>query len=346
MKLNVPIISETKTNSLTKLPRVVIIFTGGTIVSQYSAERGGFVPALTGTQFVETIFKRSHIARIEVEQFSNISSCNLTPDLWLKLSRRINELLTDPDLAGVVVTHGTDTLEETSYFLDLTITSDKPVVVVGAQRAASEPDSDGSRNLLDGVRVAVSPKAIGKGTLVVMNGQINAARDATKTSTVNVDTFKSLVFGALGIVDSQAVRFYRAPLRRQTISLDPTDRLGNIEIVLHYVGATGRIISSLLQDSDALDGLVVAATGLGHVSEAMYDAIAEVRSRDIPVVISTRVYTGRVMDLYANKGQGISLRELGCIFADNLSPQKARILLMMALTQTRSSEHLQQYFAY
>lgn len=332
-------------NDIEKLPHIVILFTGGTIVCQYSAERGGFVPALTGTQFVETASGLSEIARIEVEQFSNVSSSNLTLELWLKLSKRVNELLADADIAGVVVAHGTDTLEETGYFLDLTITSDKPVVVVGAQRAASEPDSDGSRNLFDGVRVAVSPEAIGKGTLVVMNGQINTAREVTKTSTVNVDTFKSLEFGALGIVDFQTVRFYRAPLRRQTILLDPTIRLGRIEIVLHYVGADGRIIRSLLQDSEALNGLVIAATGLGHVSETMYDAIAEVRSRDIPVVISTRVYTGRVMDLYANKGQGVSLRELGCIFADNLSPQKARILLTVALTKTKSSEHLQQYFA-
>lgn len=333
-------------DSVKKLPRVVILFTGGTIVSQYSAEKGGFVPALTGTQFVKTASELTDIARIEVEQFSNISSCNLTPDFWLKLSKRVNELLADADIAGVVVTHSTDTLEETSYFLDLTITSNQPVVVVGAQRAASEPDGDGSRNLLDGVRVAISPKAMGKGTLVVMNGQINAARNVTKTSTVNVDTFKSLEFGALGIVDPQAVRFYRAPLCRQIIPLDPTTRLGKIEIVLHYVGADGRIIRSLLQDTEALDGLVIAATGLGHVSEAMYDAIAEVRSRNIPVVISTRVYTGRVIDLYANKGQGVSLRELGCIFADNLSPQKARILLMVALTKTKLPERLQPYFVY
>ena len=159
------------------------------------------------------------VARIETQEISNISSSDMTPQLWLQLSTRINELLSRSGIAGAVVTHGTNTLEETAYFLDLTITSSKPVVVVGAQRPASDRDADGPRNLLDAIRVATSPEAAGKGVMVVMNGQINAARDVTKTNTSQVETFRSLEFGALGVVDVEAVRFYRSPLRRQTLTL-------------------------------------------------------------------------------------------------------------------------------
>lgn len=330
------------------LPLVLVLSTGGTIASRYDAAKGGYVQALSGDQLVEAVPEIKKVARIKVEEVSNIGSSDMTPEIWLKLSKRINELLASPDVTGVVVTHGTDTLEETAYFLDHTVASQKPVVVVGAQRAASAPDSDGPRNLLNAVRVAVSGEAVGKGALVVMNGQINAAREVTKTSTTEMETFKSLEFGELGVVDPERVRFYRAPLRRQTIALGAEARLGRVEIVVHYAGADGRVIRALLDDSaqpdSRLNGLVVAGTGLGHVSGAMYDAIKEARDRNIAVVISTRVYTGRTIPLYANKGRGVSLKNIGCIFADNLSPQKARILLMLALTKPATTDELQRYF--
>ena len=328
------------------LPRVVVLTTGGTIASKYDAAKGGLVNVLTGAQLVEAIPELKKIARIELEEISNIPSDDMTPDLWLKLSRRTNALLADADVFGVVITHGTDTLEETAYFLDLTVTSSKPVILVGAQRAASYPDSDGPRNLLDAVRVAISREAIGKGVLVVMNGQINAAREVTKTSTIERETFKTLEFGALGVADLEVVRFYRAPLRRQTIPITDETQLGRVEIVLDYAGADGRLIRALRRDGEnpGLDGLIVGGMGLGHVSARTYDAVKEVRDRGIPVVISTRVYTGRTLPLYATKGGGISLRKIGCISSDNLSPQKARILLMLALTKTRNPEELQKYF--
>jgi L-asparaginase len=186
------------------------------------------------------------------------------------------------------------------------------------------------------------------GALVVMNGQINAAREVSKTNTTEMETFKSLEFGELGVVDPERVRFYRAPLRRQTITLGAEARLGRVEIIVHYAGADGRLIRALLNDNaqpdSRLNGLVIAGVGLGHVSGAMYDAIKEARDRNIPVVISTRVYTGRTIPLYANKGRGISLKDIGCVFADNLSPQKARILLMLALTKPATTDELQRYF--
>ena len=328
------------------LPRVVVLATGGTIASTYDKGKGGLAPALSGSQLVDAVPELKKYARVEVEQISNINSADMNPDIWLQLLRRTNELLAAPDIAGVVVTHGTDTLEETAYFLDLTVSSSKPVVLVGAQRASSYPDSDGPRNLLNAVRVVVSPEAVAKGTLVVMNGQINAAREVTKTNTIEAETFKTLEFGALGTADLEAVRFYRAPTRRQTIGLSSGTKLGRVEIVSHYAGADGLVIRALLHETEGtqLDGLVIAATGLGNISEKMYEGVKEVRERGIPVVISTRVYTGRAIPLYATKGGGTSLKDLGCVFADNLSPQKARILLMLALTHTKDSAALQVYF--
>jgi L-asparaginase len=276
------------------------------------------------------------IARIQVEQISNIPSYDMTPEIWVRLAATVNRLLARADMTGIVVTHGTDTLEETAYFLDLTTTSTKPVVLVGAQRPASDPDSDGPRNLLDAVRVAVAAEAVGKGAMVVMNGQINAARDVTKTNTSQLETFRGLEFGEIGVADTEKVRFYRAPLRRQTITVEPGTQLPRVDIVMSYAGADGLLVRSLLRDG-AVRGLVIAGVGLGSVSGPMFDAIQEARVRGVAVVISTRVATGRVFPLSAAKGSALTLKKIGCVLADDLSPQKARILLMVALTQAKDS---------
>ena len=325
------------------VPTVAVLSTGGTIASMHDPEVGGYVPALSGADLVAAIPEIEDTAQLHVEQISNISSSDMTPEIWLRLSRRIAELLSNADISGAVVTHGTNTLEETAYFLDLTIQSDKPVVLVGAQRPASDPDTDGPRNLLDAIRVAASPEAVGKGVMVVMNGQINAARDVTKSSTSQVETFRSLEFGAIGIADFEGVRFYRSPLRRQTFTIDAETTLGRVEIVSSYAGADGRLIRSLV-DEGGVGGIVVAGLGLGSVPGVMFDAIEEARSAGVPVVISTRVPTGRVFPRGGSRGSALYLRSIGCVLADNLTPQKARILLMLALTRTRDPADLQGYF--
>ena len=329
--------------SAAELPLVKILSTGGTIASRYDPVQKGFVPVASGEQLLEGIPEIRTVARVDVETIAIISSSDITPEIWLKLAQRVNAVLADPAVAGVVVTHGTDTMEETAYFLDLTVTSPKPVIVVGAQRAASIKDTDGPRNLMNAIRVAISPEAVGKGAMIVMNEEINAAREVTKTSTLDVGTFRTLEFGKLGYASEDGVRFYRAPLRRQTIPLGADARLGRVEIVMHYAGADGTLIRALLSQGK-LDGLVIAGLGLGHVSGAMFAAIEEVRAKNIPVVISTRVYTGRVLPLYATKGSGVSLVKIGCVEADNLSPQKARVLLMLALTRTRDPKELAAFF--
>jgi len=336
-------LTVTSTSAGQSLPTVVVLSTGGTIASRTDPAKGGYVPALSAVDLIAAVPAIKKVAQIEAQQIANISSSDMTPTVWLDLSMRINDVLSRADIAGAVVTHGTNTLEETAYFLDLTVTSSKPVVLVGAQRPASDPDADGPRNLLDAIRVATSPEATGNGVMVVMNGQINAARDVTKTNTSQVETFRSLEFGALGVVDVAAVRFYRSPLRRQTLMVDSRTALPRVEIVPTYAGADGRFIRSLVRDGD-VDGIVVTGMGLGGVPGAVFDAIQEARMKGLPVVVGTRVPTGRIFPLSATKGSALSLKAIGCVLADNLSPQKARILLMLALTETRDSVRLQEFF--
>jgi len=234
-------------------------------------------------------------------------------------------------------------MEETAYFLDLTVASEKPVIMVGAMRAASEWDADGPRNLLDASRVAVSPEARGKGTLVVLNGEIHAAREVTKTHSLAVETFDTPEFGALGIVDPEGVRFYRAPLRRQTFALSPDLVLPTVDIVPNYAGSDGRLIRGLLAQGP-VDGLVIDASGAGNIAAPLFEAVREAREQGVAVVITSRTHAGRVLPLYAGGGGGTTLHELGCVFGDNLSAQKARVLLIVALTRTKGPEELREIF--
>jgi L-asparaginase len=324
------------------LPTIHILFCGGTIGSVYDPSTKGISLALEPEHILDLTSGIDSAAHVMIHDVFRVGGADMTAEHWVQIMSRANDLLSRPEVAGVVVVQGTDTLEETAYFLDLTVTSDKPVVVVGALRASSEHDADGPRNLLDAVRVAASSEAWGKGALIVMNGEIHSARDVTKTHTHHVDAFRSLEFGALGVVDFDAVRFYRAPLRRQTISIAMGQSLAQVDIVLHYAGADGRVVSGLL--AGRVEGLVLAGTGVGNVGGAMYRAVAEARAAEIPVVIATRTYSGRVMPLYSAKGRGQSLRSIDVVFADNLSPPKARILLMLAMTRTTQPHLLQGYF--
>ncbi len=328
-----------------ELPVVAVLATGGTIASRQDAAKGGYVPAVSVDELISAVPAIRKIARIHVEQISNIPSQDMNQDVWIRLALRVNTLLSRPEITGIVITHGTNTLEETAYFLDLTTNGTKPVILVGAQRPASDPDSDGPRNLLDAIRVALAPDAAGKGVLVVMNGQINAARDVTKANTSQVETFRSLEFGPLGLVDAERVRFYRSPMRGTSFQVKSGTQLPQVDIVMSYAGADGRLIRSLV-DHSGPKGLVIAGLGLGTVPGPMFDAIREARSRGIAVAISTRVPTGRVFPLSAAKGSALALRQIGCVLADNLSPQKTRVLLMLALTNSSDSRALQKYFDY
>jgi L-asparaginase len=327
------------------LPTVVVLATGGTIASTHSEAEGGLTSSLPGEQLVAAVPGLDQVALIEVQNVANVGSTDMTPALWLEVSRRAEAALARAEVAGVLVTHGTDTMEETAFFLDLTVTNPKPVILVGAMRAASEWDADGPRNLLNAARVAVSEEAVGKGTFVVLNGEIHAAREVTKTHSLAVETFGTPEFGALGVVDMGGVRFYRAPLRRQSIPMSADVTLPVVDIIPNYAGSDGRLIRGLLKEGP-VDGLVVDAAGNGNIAGALFEAVKEAREAGVAVVVTSRTHAGRVVPVYADAGGGKNLHDLGCVFADNLSAQKARVLLIVALTVTTEPEGLREIFHY
>ena len=324
-----------------QLPVVKLIATGGTIAMKIDPVKKAPVPAISGEDLIATVPEIAKVAKIEVLNLSNVPSGYMDPPRWIELQKAVIEALARPEVAGVIVSHGTDTLEETAYFLDLTVPSEKPIVLIGAQRNASEKDFDGPRNLLNAARICVSPEAKGKGSMIALNNQINAAREVRKTHTSDVETFKSGDFGFLGNVDEDRVIFYRAPIRRQYIPLK-VKKLPYVEIIPMYGGAEGTLVKAAV--TAGAKGLVIQALGWGNVNIPMYEAIKEVTAKGIPVVISTRVPNGRVLPVYGYQGGGSTLKEAGAIFADSLSPQKARLLLMLALQTTSKVDEIQKLF--
>ena len=311
------------------------IATGGTIAMKIDPLLQAPVPALDGHDLMAAVPQLHEAGVLETGNFANIPSGHMTPAHWLSLHEGVTAALARPDVQGVIIAHGTDTLEETAWFLDLTVQSEKPVVLVGAQHHASDPDFDGPRNLLSAARICASAEARGKGVLICLNGNINAARDVTKTHTSNVETFKSGEIGLLGCVDEDRVVFYRQPLRRQHWAL--TGRgLPRVDIVTAYAGADGAGVEAA-QRAGA-QGIVVAGLGMGNVPPLLGQAMLGCVEQGLAVVMSTRVPNGRALPWYGYEGGGKALAQGGVLFADNLSPQKARILLMLALQHLTPGE--------
>ena len=309
-------------------PVVVLLATGGTIAMKIDPVKHAPVPAISGEDLLATVPEVSKYATVEVKNISNISSDYMDPARWIGLTKEASAALARPEVAGVIVSHGTDTLEETAYWLDLTVDSQKPVVLIGAQRNASESDFDGPRNLLNAVRIAIDPQSKGKGAMLAMNSQINAAREVTKTHTSSVETFKSGDFGFLGAVDFDRIVYWRTPLRRQHVPIK-TDNMPYVEIVAMYGGADGYLIKAALDHG--AKGLVIQGLGWGNVNQPMFAAIKDAIAKGVPVVITSRVPNGRVLPNYGFEGGGKTLVEAGAVMGDDLSAQKARILLMLLL---------------
>lgn len=327
------------------LPVVRLIATGGTIAMKIDPVKKAPVPAISGEDLVATVPEIAQVAHVEVENLSNVPSDYMDPDRWVQLQKSVTQALARPEVAGVIVSHGTDTLEETAWFLDLTVDGPKPIVLIGAQRNASERDFDGPRNLLNAARICVDAGARGKGSMIALNNNVNAARDAVKTHTSDVDTFKSGDLGFLGYADYDRVVWYRAPTRRQHVALRPLgegQHLPRVDIVPMYGGADGTFVRAAL--AAGAKGLVIQALGWGNMNVPMFQAVKEAIAKGIPVVISTRVWTGRVLPNYGFEGGGKTLQQAGAVFADDLSPQKARILLMLALQTTADPKQIQQLF--
>jgi L-asparaginase len=322
------------------LPTVAIITTGGTIAQKYDAEAGGVVPAVSGEALVEAVPALKELAQLRVIPLVNIDSRDMTPELWLRLARLVNETLADPAVAGVVVTHGTDTMEDTAYLLDLTLASDKPVVLTGAQRDASTPDADGPRNLLNAVRQVIDPHAGGRGVTVTFDSKIYYARPVTKRHTSHVNAFAAGHFGQAGEIDDEQVTWFGRPERRAQFVIP--DELPKVDLVYVYPGADGGLIDSAVERGAR--GIVVCGYGIGNVNLPVFEAIERAREKDVHVVLTTRVAEGRVYPVYGGEGGGSSMKDIGVVFGEDLLPWKARILLMLALTATDEPGEIQGFF--
>lgn len=314
------------------LPLVKVVATGGTIANTPSGR-------LHAREVAEAIPELKQVARLEVEEVVRVGSHSMTIENWLKLARRINEICANEKaVKGIVVTHGTNSLEETGYFLNLTVKSEKPVALTAAQRKFTTLSSDSPKNFLQAVRVAACDEAAGKGVLIVTNDTINAAREVTKTISSRVETYSSRDIGVLGYADDDQVTFYRAPLKRHTAAaafeVRNLERLPRVDIIYTYVDADGALPQAAVERAKA-EGLVIAGFASGSPTPAMEETLSEIAANGVPIVLSQRAGMGRVKP---NKSRP------HLIAADNLTPQKARILLMLGLTKTKNVRELQQIF--
>lgn len=315
------------------LGEVVVLTTGGTIASRSTG------PMTDGPSLVRGIPQLATVATVRVEEVMRVPSSQIQPSDWLRLVKRVNGLFaTSPTLRGLVITHGTDTIEETAFFLNLTVRDPRPVVVVGSMRGGDEVSADGPANLLNGVRVATTEAARGQGVLVVLNEDISAARDVWKTENRRADTFGSPERGFLGAADPDTVVFFRRVLQPHTTAseFDVTtlDALPTVEMFADYVGLDSMSIAPLLARRPR--GLVLTSFAGGRMSAAARSAVRMAGRAGIPVVVASRVPGGRIV--------GDPLGDLPAVLARDLSPQKARILLMLALTRTREPRVLQTIF--
>jgi L-asparaginase len=329
-------------------PTVWILATGGTIAGQGSSstDLSNYKPgSISGEQLVKAVPQIATIADIKVEQIANVNSSDLTIEHWLMLAKRIHNIIADdPRVAGFVITHGTNTLEETAYFLNLTVRSDKPVVLVGAMRPATAMSADGPLNLLNAVRTVLAPESRGKGALVVLNDEINSARDVTKTNTLRVETFRSPELGILGYIDEDKVSYYRQSTKRHTIHSEfdvmALTQLPKVSIMYSYIEPD--VAPMKAAAAGGAKGIIFAGTGNGALSsaeEAVLKDIITMPAASRPALVrSSRTGNGRVLP--SNEYD-----PMGLIPADTLTPQKARVLLMLALTKTSDLKELRRIFS-
>jgi L-asparaginase len=325
------------------LPHVVVLATGGTIAGAAASDvQSAYTSGQVGVeQLLAAVPQARKLATLRGEQISNIGSQDMNDDVWLKLARRVNELAALPDVAGIVITHGTDTIEETAYFLNLVVKSRKPVVLTAAMRPSTALSADGPLNFYNAVAVAADVQANGRGVLVVVNDWIHGASSLTKTSTTAVQTFLSPVWGLIGTVAYGDIEFFRGPVGRHTVdsefSLDRVAVLPRVDIIMAHENMDGALIDAAA--AAGAKGIVIAGVGNGNMTEAALAALAAQSKKGVVCVRASRVTTGRV-------GRNVEVDDdkLGLVASLSLNPQKARVLLRLALTQSSDPKQVQRYF--
>ncbi len=325
-------------------PSICILATGGTIAgSSASALSSAYQSgSLSVDSLLKMIPQAKELAHLKAEQVSNVGSQEMNDVIWLKLAKRVQALLSEREVDGVVITHGTDTMEESAYFLNLVIKSHKPIVMVGAMRNADSLSADGPLNLYNAIALASNQEAKGKGVLVVMDDTIHAAREVSKTHSTGVSTFKSLNSGPIGHVLYGHARLYMQPLRKHTLesAFDITairSSLPRVDVIYSHANDHADFVQSALQHGAG--GIVSAGMGNGNLYPAVLDALADAAKKGVVVVRSSRAGSG-----FITRPGEIDDVQYGFLTSDNLNPQKARILLMLALSQTHDHEKIQHYF--
>ena len=328
---------------MTEKANIVVIGTGGTIAGQGKAaiNTSAYLCSVLGIdEILRTIPHASELANLRAEQLLQTGSENFNNEHLLAIGRRVSRLLAQDDVDGVVITHGTDTIEETAYFLHLTLKSAKPVVVVGSMRPPSSLSADGPLNLYNAIRVAGNPASRAKGTLVVSNDEIHSARDVVKTSTFKLESFRS-PYGPLGYVVEGCPRYYRTPARPHTTetpwSISEIDKLPEVGIVYAHAGIDAAVIESTAQPR--IRGLIYAATGNGNVAGHVVDALRQARRGGVQIVRASRTGSGVVIRNGAQPDD-----EYDWLVVDDQVPQKARLLLMLSLSDGQHSTELQDVF--
>jgi L-asparaginase len=331
------------TSQAQSLPRVKILATGGTIAGAgAAADQAGYkAGALPIDQLLNAVPQIHKVAQVSGEQISSIGSQDMSIEIWMKLNNRINEIFSKDEADAVVITHGTDTQEETSFFLNLTVRSDKPVVFTGSMRAATAISADGPKNLFDAVVVAANPASKGRGPVVVFSESIFDGRDIVKTNSTHMEAFEAPNAGPIGQVYDAKVFYYSNSTRKSDKST-PFDitgmtKLPRVEIVYMYADANPSLINALVNEK--VDGIVIAGVGNGNFNKAYYEAIDAAVKKGVVVCRATRCVAGRVV-----LKDEVDDDKLGTIVSDDLNPPKARILLMLGLAKTKDKKQLQQYF--
>jgi len=316
------------------LPNIVVLATGGTIAGAAGSDvQAAYTSGQVGVdQLLAAVPQTKKIAKLRGEQISNIGSQDMNDEVWFKLARRVNELAAMSNVDGIVITHGTDTIEETAYFLNLVVKSNKPVVLTAAMRPSTALSADGPLNFYNAVAVAGNKGSAGRGVLVVVNDWIHGARSLTKTSTTAVQTFMSPLEGLIGTVAYGTIEFNRGPVGKHTtqseFSLNGVTTLPRVDIIMAYENMDGALINAAA--AAGAKGVVVAGVGNGNMTASALAALAAVSKKGVVAVRSSRVVTGRV-------GRNVEVDDdkLGLIASDELNPQKARVLLRLALLKQR-----------
>ncbi|MGL4990404.1 MAG: asparaginase [Sarcina sp.] len=322
------------------MKKIAVIFNGGTISMKVDENIQAAVPTLTGEQIMAKVTGIERFAIIESHNFSTLPSPHITLDIMLELSREISNILERDDIDGVVVTHGTDTLEETSYLVDLTLNNKKPVVFTGAMRSSSELGYDGPANLAASICTASCDEAIGRGVLICFNGELNSAREVTKANSMALNAFRTPNFGPIGIVDDNKAIFYRNNSHADFFEVDKIEK--KVAIVKCCASAEGDFIDFAVESG--YKGIVLEALGRGNVPPQMVPSIQRALDKGIIIILTSRCFEGRVYGSYGYEGGGQKLHNMGVIFGESMPSQKARIKLLMMLNSGKNKEEIQNSF--